>query len=712
MNKKKLLSCLVFTSLCFSSTHVSAASESRSHERTAYTIQKMFQDRNYVNTELIVKFSKKLHKNDKRNFKNLFNLINIKPIGEDFYVISFSNQTNLPKLVQKLYDNKIVEFVEPNYKIQKEYIPSDPLYKKQWFHSKINTPSAWDTTKGSSDIVVAVIDGGVDGRHPELKGKLYKPYDAVDGDSTYFPDDHGTHVAGIIAASLNTVGVTGIAPNVKVMPINVFYGDSTTAEEISSALYYAADKGADVINMSLGSYYYSKVINDAVAYARSKGAIVVAAAGNDHVNEKTYPAAYKGVFGISATNHADRASYFSNYGSFVDFAAPGEDIYSTIAYGKYGYMSGTSMASPVVTGTIALMLSKNPFINETQVDTILKKSTVDLYQSGRDNLSGFGRIDASLAVKNTPEALSVASLSSKELIINGLNTISTSYKAYTGSLVSIVVKDAKGNIVKTIYKNAKSSGKQVNIKWDGKIDNGSYADSGAYKIIASAVKGSSSRSKELSVNVKNKLKPSIAVGKTTIHYSPKVSKAGIVHVKLNKTQLVTAKIFDSKGGHVKNIITNKIIIGGSQTIGWSGKNSSGKQAPDGNYLMRLDSIDSDNQRADRKTVEIIVDSKPPLIKINSITPSVYKTGKSMTVVSNFSINETSNVTIYVVNNNGQKIRTLANKKSLKLGTHSQSWDGKAENKTFANAGKYRFIIESIDVAGNKSLIQSSWFSLK
>ncbi|WP_416729663.1 S8 family serine peptidase [Fictibacillus sp. JL2B1089] len=712
MNRKKLLSCLVFTSLCFSSTHISAASEPRSYERKVNTFQKMFQERNYVNTELIVKFSKKLHKNDKRNFKNLFNLINIKPIGEDFYVISFSNQTDLPKLVQKLYDNKIVEYVEPNYKIQKEFIPSDPLYKKQWFHSKINTPSAWDTTKGASDVVVAVIDGGVDGRHPELKGKLYKPYDAVDGDSTYFPDDHGTHVAGIIAASLNSVGVTGIAPNVKVMPINVFYGDSTTAEEISSALFYAADKGADVINMSLGSYYYSKVINDAVAYARSKGAIVVAAAGNDHVNEKTYPAAYNGVFGISSTNNKDRASYFSNYGTFVDYAAPGEDIYSTIAYGKYAYMSGTSMASPVVTGTIALMLSKNPFLTETQVDSILKKSTLDLYQSGRDNLSGFGRIDASLAVKNTPAAFSITPLSSKELIINGRNSITTSYKAYTGSLVSIVVKDAKGKIVKNIIKNVKGSNKQVNIKWDGKVDDGSYADSGAYKIIATAVKGSSSRSKELSVNVKNQLKPSITVGRTTIHYSPKVSKIGIVPITLNKTQLVTAKIFDLKGAHVKNIITNKTLPGSSQTIGWSGKNSIGKQVPDGNYLMRIDSIDSDNQKADRKTVEIIVDSKTPVIKINTISPSVYKAGKSILAVSKFSINETVNVTIYVVNNNGQKIRTLASKKSIKLGTHSQSWDGKAENKTFAKSGKYRFIIESIDVAGNKSINQSSWFSLK
>ncbi|KZE64208.1 hypothetical protein AWM68_13985 [Fictibacillus phosphorivorans] len=712
MNRKKLLTCLILTSLSFSSTHALAESKSKQSEKTAYTYQKMFQGKDYVKTELIIKFSKELDKKDKSILKTFFNLVNIKPIGKNFYVVSFSDETNLPKLVNKLYDNRIVEYVEPNYKIQKEYIPSEPLYKKQWFHSKINTPLAWDTTKGASDVVVAVIDGGVDGKHPELKGKLYKPYDAVDGDSTYYPDDHGTHVAGIIGASFNSVGVAGIAPNAKIMPINVFYGATTTAEEISSALFYAADQGADVINMSLGSYYYSKVIDDAVAYARSKGTIVVAAAGNDHVDEKTYPAAYNGVFGVSATNNTDRAAYFSNYGSYVDYAAPGEDIYSTIAYGKYGYMSGTSMASPVVTGTIALMLSKNPFLTEAQVDAVLKKSTVDLYTAGRDDLSGYGRIDASLAVKNTPAALSITTLSAKELVINGLNSITASYKAYIGSSVSVVVKDAKGKIVKTISKNVKGTDKQVNVSWDGRIDNGSYADSGSYKIIVTAVKGSAARTKETSFTVKNQLKPSISLEKTTIYYSPKVLRAAAVPIKLNKTQLVTAKIFDAKGAHVKNIISNKLLLGGSQTIGWNGKYSSGKQVPDGNYLMRIDSIDANNQKADRKTATIIVDSKAPLLKSAAISPSVYKAGKSITAVSKFTTNEASKVMIYVVNNNGQKIRTLASKMSLKSGTHTQSWDGITQSKTYAKAGKYRFVFESTDVAGNKSITQSNWISLQ
>lgn len=712
MNRKKLLSCLIFTSLCFPSTHAIEASEFKQNEKTASIFQKMFQGKDFVNTELIIKSSKELHKKDQSTFKSLFNLVDIKPIGENFYVVSFPKNTNLAKLVNNLYQNKLVEFIEPNYKIQKEYIPSEPFYKKQWFHSKINTPLAWDTTKGASDVIVAVIDGGVHANHPELKGKLFKPYDSVDGDSTYFPDNHGTHVAGIIAASFNSVGVAGIAPNVKVMPINVFYGDTTSAEEISSALFYAADHGADVINLSLGSYYYSKVIDEAVAYARSKGAIVVAAAGNDHVNEKTYPAAHHGVFGVSATNNADRAAYFSNYGSFVDYAAPGEDIYSTIAYGKYGYMSGTSMASPVVTGTIALMLSKNPFLTEEQVDAILKKSTVDLYKAGKDDYSGFGRVDASLAVKNTPKALSMGPLSTKELIINGSNSINASYKAYIGSSVSIFVKDEKGKIVKIISKNLKGANKQVNVSWDGRIDNGSYADSGSYQITVTAVKGTATRTKETSFTVKNQLKPSIGLEKTTIYYSPKVLKTAVVPLKLNKTQLVTAKIFDAKGAHVKNIIANKSLSGGNQTIGWNVKYSSGKQAADGNYQMRIDSIDANNQKAERKSVIIKVDSKAPILKINTILPSIYKAGKRIKAVGEFTTNEVSKVSIFVVSANGHKIKTLVSNKSLQPGTHMQSWDGQNQSKTFAKVGKYRFLFESTDVAGNKTKTHSSWFSLQ
>nr|WP_246625190.1 S8 family serine peptidase [Fictibacillus nanhaiensis] len=576
----------------------------------------------------------------------------------------------------------------------------------------INTEKAWDTTKGSNHVVVAVIDGGVHINHPDLRGKMYNPYDVVDGDTTFYPDDHATHVSGIIAASFNDVGVSGIAPHVRIMPINVFSGASTTAEEVSTAIIYAADKGADVINLSLGSYYYSYVIENAINYARSKGLIVVAAAGNDNISRKTYPAGYKGVFGISATNSLDKPAYFSNYGSYVDFTAPGEDIYSTFAYGRYGYMSGTSMAAPVVTGTIALMLSKNPFLSESEVNRILKKSTVDLNQAGWDESTGFGRIDVSKALVNTPLALSNITLSSNTFVMNGSNTVSAAFKTYSGTMITIFVKDKTGKIIRTISKNKKSSGSQMKEIWNGKNDSGVYVSNGTYKIVVKAEKGTNKLTRESTITVTNEVKPSIILEKTVTYFSPKVSTGFLVKFSLNKYQKVSAKVYNKKGTVVQTILNHKGYSGGSHSLSWNGKDSKGKLVTDGDYRIKLDIIDSSNQKGDSKKIMVKVDSKAPQIKSFAPSPTVLKLGKTAGVKAKISTAETALFTIYIVNSNNQKVRYLTKNKSLEKGIHSLSWDGRFDNKNKVNQGKYKFIFEGKDLAGNKSTVTSSWFSVE
>ena len=257
----------------------------------------------------------------------------------------------------------------------------------------IDAPEAWDITTGNSDVVVAVIDTGIDYDHPDLAANIWInpgeiPGNGMDDDSNGYVDDvhgwnfvknnknpdddhgHGTHVAGIIGAvGNNSIGVAGVAWNVKLMPLKVLdrRGRGFTSDVIE-AINYAAHR-ADVINLSLGSNNFSQGMKDAIANA---SALVVAAAGNDgNNNDETpsYPASYDldNIIAVAATNHKDKLTGFSNYGATsVDLAAPGNLIASTYRGGRYAYMSGTSMATPHVSGGAALVMAAFPELNVDQ----------------------------------------------------------------------------------------------------------------------------------------------------------------------------------------------------------------------------------------------------------------------------------------------------------------------------------------------------------
>lgn len=217
---------------------------------------------------------------------------------------------------------------------------------------------------------------------------------------------HGTHVSGIVgAATNNAVGIAGTAPGAKIMPIKVMTssGDGYLAD-IMEGIYYAADNGAQVINMSLGGPSSDLLQEYALDYADSKGITIVAAAGNEGPGEISFPAASNNVIAVGATDNQDNIAGFSNTNAFVDFAAPGVDIYSTLptypvalnskGYNQnYDYLSGTSMASPMVAGLAALLLAKNPALKPVQVEKILEKGAEDLGAIGRDDQFGHGRVN-------------------------------------------------------------------------------------------------------------------------------------------------------------------------------------------------------------------------------------------------------------------------------------------------------------------------------
>ncbi|MSR48371.1 MAG: peptidase S8 [Planctomycetes bacterium] len=253
-----------------------------------------------------------------------------------------------------------VEFAEPNFLVEAFHVPNDPSYGSQWGPPKIACEAAWDLETGAASTVIAIVDTGVDKNHGDLAAKLLPGYDFVNNDSD--PDDdngHGTHCAGIAAARTNNgVGIAGVGYDCSVMPVKVLNsGGSGAWDGVANGINWAADNGADVISMSLGGSSGSSTVEAAVNYAWGLNVLVVAAAGNSGSTAPSYPAWYANCIAVASTDSNDTRSSFSNYGSWVDVAAPGRDIYATYDGNSYATLSGTSMACPHVAGEAGLLWS-------------------------------------------------------------------------------------------------------------------------------------------------------------------------------------------------------------------------------------------------------------------------------------------------------------------------------------------------------------------
>lgn len=289
---------------------------------------------------------------------------------------------------------------------------NDPSLSKQYHLDMINMNKAWGITTGSNKVKIAIIDSGIDLNHPDLKSKITTGINIIDPNKKPLDDNgHGTHVAGIAAAATdNKIGVAGIAPDCLIMPVKVLDKGRGTDIDIAEGIIWASKKGADVINLSVGLYTKSTALERAVKYAIGKNTVVVSSAGNDAKSSKLHlPSMIKGVIEVSATTKKDKLASFSNYAQQISVSAPGDDIYSTMPtynvdltkeIGKgYGYMSGTSMASPIVAGLAALIKSEDKSLTPKEVKEIIEDSASDLGKKGYDEYFGNGRIDAYQALK-------------------------------------------------------------------------------------------------------------------------------------------------------------------------------------------------------------------------------------------------------------------------------------------------------------------------
>jgi thermitase len=304
-------------------------------------------------------------------------------------------------MARALSRNPHIAIAAKDARVQRaEVVPNDPAFKDAWHLLKIQAPKAWEASTGDG-VVIAILDSGVDGSHPDLSGKLLPGYNVVSNNGDTSPiDDHGTAVAGVAAAAGNNgVGVPSVAWNARILPVRITNTPGGTAytSDIAAAISWAADYGADVANISY-PVTGNPVVDHAAQYMRSKGGIVVAAAGNIGADANVPNSA--AVISVSATGRDDARTSWSSYGDYIDVAAPGEDIPTTVTGGGYGGASGTSFASPQVAGVVALIRSVNRHLSPDQIEALLEQSADDPV-SGSDwhPHVGYGRINAASAVR-------------------------------------------------------------------------------------------------------------------------------------------------------------------------------------------------------------------------------------------------------------------------------------------------------------------------
>lgn len=332
-------------------------------------------------------------------------------------------------ITQALTQSNTVKKIEVDYPT---YLSAD---NPDWGVTRIAAPEVWETTSAQG-VKIAVIDTGIDYNHPDLKGRYGGGYDTVNEDSDPFDDHgHGTHVSGIIASDLNGSGLAGVAPGGQVLGIKALAADGTGyISDLVEAVDYAMRNGAQIINFSLGTTYNSKTLEDKINQAASQGILLVAAAGNNNGGSLLYPAAYGSVIAVSAIDKNDQLASFSALGA--EMAAPGVGVTSTVPGGGYATWSGTSMAAPHVTATVALMLANN----QGNIREQLHNTAIDLGPSGVDNYFGHGLVHAKPAALGEDTLVPVITFLSPEnnTAVNGQVevelTIQDEYKVSTASL--------------------------------------------------------------------------------------------------------------------------------------------------------------------------------------------------------------------------------------------------------------------------------------
>jgi len=303
----------------------------------------------------------------------------------------------------------LLDTVQKNYILQAQATPDDTLYDQQSYLDTIRAAEAWDISTGAADVVIAIVDTGVDPDHADLAGKILDGWNVWD-DVADFSDvaGHGTEVAGVAAAlSDNGIGVTGVAWESPILAIRVADDlGQTTSRHVAAGILWAVNHGADIINVSFAPLWSNRIVRSACQTATIRGSIVVISAGNG--GGRTTSRGFPEALFVGALNDSRTIASFSDQGPFVDLVAPGTSIRSTTMGGAYGMTDGTSFAAPMVAGVAALAWSANPELRPVSIVAALTDHAVDLGDRGKDSAYGYGLLDAAASVEAAAKSSVIA----------------------------------------------------------------------------------------------------------------------------------------------------------------------------------------------------------------------------------------------------------------------------------------------------------------
>jgi thermitase len=415
-------------------------------------------------------------------------------------VLDLSGDEKAAEAVARLSENPLVELATPDHQGRgaARYIPNDPQFNQQWYldqasDADIDMPEAWDLRR-STPILIAVLDTGVDFAHPDLTGIFENGWDYVNDDSSPADDQgHGTHVTGLIAArGGNGIGIAGAAFDAHILPVKVLDSENVGFYSWWAAGFVlAADLGAPVINLSAGGVSFGPALNDAVLYAVDRGSVVCVAMMNQNSAVPYYPAAYNETIAVGATDSSDERAVplgsepGSSYGSHIDLVAPGDGLLSTRRGGGYGTGSGTSFATPLVSGVVALMVGA-----DGGIDTRILRETADDQvglpgedTAGFDIYHGAGRLNAEAAMLETlsdtpPPSQRLQALPAWPNPSAGLARIGFNQPA--AGPVTVRIYDTRGRLIRTAAEAQVFPAGQSYVIWDGRSGDGREAPSGIY----------------------------------------------------------------------------------------------------------------------------------------------------------------------------------------------------------------------------------------
>ena len=372
----------------------------------------------YKKGEIIVNFKTSVNNQGIQKFEKDKGLKRIKSLNiknNNIKIYKLPETKGVLKAVERFNKLKNVKWAEPNYIYSLSYKPNDEYYNNQWGNRRVNLEAAWDIVNESRNVKVAVIDSGIIPNHEDLEANInfIDGKDFVDDDNEPIDEStnysHGTHVSGIIGAvGNNGIGVAGVTWRTELLPIRVFDNDDPASSVVvAEAIDYAVEQNVDIINMSFAGPNESSAIYEAIKNAYNQGIIMVAASGNAGNNEVQYPARHPETIAVGATDVNNNITDYSNTGPNLDLVAPGGNEYSYIlstsgTYDgqstEYIYLSGTSMSTPYVSGVAALLLANG--VSHTNISDRLTSTAVDLWTTGKDDIYGYGLVDAYGALLN------------------------------------------------------------------------------------------------------------------------------------------------------------------------------------------------------------------------------------------------------------------------------------------------------------------------